>query len=100
VSRDEAIQRFNAIEPMLRAKGIVQAWLFGSVARDAATEVSDVDVAIRTNDPDALDLIRLASIRADLMDALEIAVDVVVRDDIADNPAFDMAFRRDAVQVL
>jgi predicted nucleotidyltransferase len=100
MTRDEALRRLRAAEPALRRQGVVQAWLFGSVARDSATEASDVDVAVRLTETTLMDLVTLGSIRADLMDALECEVDVVPRHLIAADPKFDAGFERDAVQVL
>jgi hypothetical protein len=100
MTRDEAIQRLRAVEPVLRAKGVTEAWLFGSTARDATTDQSDVDVAVVFADPESVTLFTLASIYADLTDAVGCKVDVVMREEIAARPAFEAAFRRDAVRLL
>jgi predicted nucleotidyltransferase len=48
--RDEVVATLRAHEAELRHAG-VSAWsLFGSVARDAARETSDVDVLVRLYD--------------------------------------------------
>lgn len=44
LTRDEAIRRLRALEPDLRARGVVSLYLFGSTARDEARPDSDVDV--------------------------------------------------------
>lgn len=100
MTRDETLQRLRAAAPALRRQGVVRAWLFGSAARDTAGEASDVDVAIEVADDNKLTLFKIGSIRADLVDAVERDVDVVIRSDIAAHPAFDVAFRRDAVPIL
>lgn len=44
LSRAEAIRRLRALEPQIRAMGIVSLYLFGSTARDEAGPDSDVDL--------------------------------------------------------
>ncbi len=44
--RDEALRRLRENRERLVALGVVHAWLFGSVARDAATSESDIDVMV------------------------------------------------------
>jgi predicted nucleotidyltransferase len=48
--RNDAIAKLRAHEAELRDAGVVALSLFGSVARDDAGEVSDVDVLVRLND--------------------------------------------------
>jgi predicted nucleotidyltransferase len=43
-SRDQTVQRLRALEPELRARGLISLHLFGSVARDRASAGSDVDL--------------------------------------------------------
>lgn len=100
MTRTEAVRRLRAAEAVLRAKGVTQAWLFGSTARDTATETSDVDVAVAFAEPDRVSLFDLASIYADLRDALDREVDVIMLEELAARPAFDAAFRRDAYRVI
>jgi len=48
MKRDSALQILRDAAPELRARyGVVSALLFGSVARDAANDLSDIDVAAR-----------------------------------------------------
>lgn len=47
--RDDVIARLKAAEPDMRARGVGELYLFGSVARDEARAGSDIDVFI---DPD------------------------------------------------
>lgn len=48
--RNDAIAKLRAHEAELRDAGVVALSLFGSVARDDAGEVSDVDVLVRLDD--------------------------------------------------
>lgn len=54
--------------------GIVRIGLFGSVARDEATQESDVDVVIETKHPN---LFKLSRIRLDLKELMHAHVDLV-----------------------
>ena len=54
--------------------GIVRIGLFGSVARDEATQESDVDVVIETKHPN---LFKLSRIRLDLEELMHAHVDLV-----------------------
>jgi uncharacterized protein len=44
--RDEAIHRLNQHRQRLAELGVTHAYLFGSVARDAAGAASDIDVMV------------------------------------------------------
>jgi uncharacterized protein len=44
--RDEAINRLKQNRPRLTELGVVRAYLFGSVARDAADAKSDIDIMV------------------------------------------------------
>jgi len=44
--RDEAISRLRAAEPDIRAFGVRNLYIFGSVARDDADGASDIDVFV------------------------------------------------------
>jgi len=46
LSRDEAIQRLQALEPELRRLGVRRLRLFGSVLRNEAHSQSDVDLLV------------------------------------------------------
>ena len=45
MTKEEALRRLRACEPQLRALGIRHLSIFGSTARNEATERSDVDLA-------------------------------------------------------
>lgn len=54
--------------------GIVRIGIFGSVARDEATDDSDVDIVIETKHPN---LFKLSRIRLDLEELMHTHVDLV-----------------------
>lgn len=54
--------------------GIIRIGVFGSVARDEATEQSEVDVVIETKQPN---LFKLSRIRIDLEELMHTHVDLV-----------------------
>lgn len=47
MTRDEAIALLRAHEVELREAGVSSLSIFGSVARDETTDVSDVDIVVR-----------------------------------------------------
>lgn len=65
------------MEPDLRRKGLSALYLFGSVARDEATEQSDVDVAFTVPDDVLFSLFDQAGILNDLSDELGVKVDFI-----------------------
>jgi len=58
--RQTILDRLKAIQPELQAKyPVAHLWLFGSVARDEATESSDVDLLYEPAAPMGLELMSL-----------------------------------------
>ena len=49
LNRDEVCQKLLEMRPEFEARGITSVGLFGSVARDEATEHSDIDLTVTTN---------------------------------------------------
>lgn len=47
LTREQAIERIVASEPEIRALGVQQLALFGSVVRNAASSSSDVDLLVQ-----------------------------------------------------
>jgi len=76
MTRAEALQRLRAHEFELRALGIEQLSLFGSVARDQAEADSDLDLAI-TLAPGALRGLAYFGLEEDVSRMLGVAVDIV-----------------------
>ena len=75
--------------------GIVLLGIFGSVARDEATEESDVDVVIQLKTPD---LFAVVHIKEDIEKELQLSVDIVrLRDKM--NPFLKKRIEEEAVYV-
>ncbi|HRE44360.1 MAG TPA: nucleotidyltransferase domain-containing protein [Terricaulis sp.] len=84
--RDEALKRLRDNKESLSALGVTHAYLFGSVARDAATPSSDIDVMVDLDEgPTGRKLLFSAfdvgGIQAELTEILGRSVDLVVRRD-------------------
>ncbi len=73
-TQDEIRRLIAPIAEKYKLRGV---YLFGSYARGAATEESDVDLLIDTTGAEVHTLLQLAAIYCDLEDALQKRVDVV-----------------------
>jgi uncharacterized protein len=77
MTKHDAIAILHRHQEALRARGIVHAALFGSVARDEADAASDIDVLIEL-DPDLkLDVFAYAGLRQYIAELFNGPVDVV-----------------------
>jgi len=75
LGRDEAIKLLTGCKREIQEKyGITAIGLFGSVARNQATENSDVDIVVQLSDPD---LFTLVHIKDDLEAAFHRRVDIL-----------------------
>ena len=77
MDRDQVIARLKAHERELRAAGVLQLSLFGSVARGEARPDSDVDVAVRLDPMRGIDLFDLGGINMRLQNLLGTSVDLI-----------------------
>lgn len=79
MNRSVAIEVLKKLRSRLEARGVAHAGLFGSVARDAASERSDIDVVVTPRPDHRLDLVDLGGIQTLLEEGFAGAqVDVVV----------------------
>jgi predicted nucleotidyltransferase len=84
--RDEARRRLRQSRESLAALGVVHAYLFGSIASDAATDDSDIDVLVDLDEGPSgrkplFSAFDVGGIRSELTDIFGLPVDLVVRRD-------------------
>jgi predicted nucleotidyltransferase len=77
MKRDAALARLRAMEQTLRRQGLSALFLFGSVARNDASDASDVDLIFDVPPDVRFSLFDQARIQSDLADALDAGVDLV-----------------------
>jgi predicted nucleotidyltransferase len=75
--RDQALAILRAHEAELRASGVLHLRLFGSVARDEATDTSDIDVLAYFDPNQRLSLWTLGGLQQQLVELLGRDVDLV-----------------------
>lgn len=90
------IVREHAAE--LRARGVTQLGLFGSIARGDSVEASDIDIVIDVAPGRKFTLIDLAGLRSYLCDLFQHETDVVLREDL--RPNFRERIDRETVRLL
>lgn len=96
--RDEVITSLKAHEADIRALGVAALYLYGSHARDEASDTSDVDVFIDRDVSYKIGLLELARLQALLENALGIDVDVGTRTSL--HPALKTTIELNAVRVF
>jgi predicted nucleotidyltransferase len=84
--RDEALRCLRENRESLVALGVRHAWLFGSVARDAATSQSDIDVMVDLDEGPSgrkplFSAFEVGGIQSELTGIFGRPVDLVVRRD-------------------
>ena len=94
--RNAVLVTLRQIKPLLGEKyGVTKLGIFGSVARNEATECSDVDVVMETSRPN---LLLSVHIKDTLEEALKVSVDLVqYREKM--NPYLKARIDKDAVYV-
>ena len=79
MTREEALQRLRPREAELKASGLAALYLFGSTARNEATESSDVDLLFEVGSMSGFNLLHQALLRERLEHLLGHPVDLVSR---------------------
>jgi uncharacterized protein len=98
MNRDAAIAEIAARAGVLKARGVVAAYLFGSSARDEARPDSDLDLFIDVAPGRRFSLIDLLKMQHFLEDELGRAIDLTTRDSL--HPLLRVDIERDAVRVF
>jgi predicted nucleotidyltransferase len=95
MNREQVIATLRSHEPELRNRGVLHAALFGSLARNEATQASDIDIMIEI-DPDApIGVFEYVSITHYLSDLFPVRVDVANSRRL--KPHMKLGAERDAV---
>lgn len=82
MKRSEAIEKLKAQADAIRARGATSLYLFGSVARDEASDMSDLDLFIDYDPEEKFSLVDLAGLKIYLEDELSTEVDVTTRNSL------------------
>ena len=82
MKRSEAIEKLKAKADAIKARGATSLYLFGSVARDEASDTSDLDLFIDYDPTRKFSLVDLAGIKIYLEDELSTEVDVTTRNSL------------------
>lgn len=77
MDREQVISRLKAHERELRAAGVLQLSLFGSVARGEARPGSDVDLAVKLDPKRGIDLFQFYGLADQIGSMLNAKVDLL-----------------------
>lgn len=80
--RDEALRRLRALEPALRARGVLGLFLFGSTGRDEAVRASDLDLFFDPDETRPLGVLRIIGISHLIGDELGVKADLMTRNSL------------------
>ena len=79
MTRDEAIKALRQHADAVKSMGATSLYLFGSTARNEATETSDLDLFIDYDGAKKFSLLDLVGIKQFLEDELDVDIDVTTR---------------------
>lgn len=82
MTKQEALAVLRKHADALRARGIVHAALFGSLARDEAGPTSDIDILIEIDPSLKLDVFTYAGLKRQVSELFAEPVDVVSKDSL------------------
>jgi predicted nucleotidyltransferase len=98
MTRDHALAELEACRSEVRAHRVQALYLFGSTARDAATETSDIDLFLDVDPVTRFNAFDLVEIKALLERRLGIPVDVTTRDGL--HPRLRDKIEQEAIRVF
>ncbi len=98
MNREQAITLLRQHEPEFRQAGVGALFLFGSVARNEASETSDVDLFFDLERPQGFTLFRLIELQEQMQAILGTHVDLMTRKGI--HPRRRARIEASAVQVF
>ncbi len=96
--RDQVISLLRQHEPEFREAGVGRLYLFGSVARDEASDASDVDAFLDLVSTKGFTLFNLVGLQERTQSILSVPVDLMTRQGI--HPRRRARIESDAVQVF
>ncbi|MEQ1403383.1 nucleotidyltransferase domain-containing protein [Neorhizobium sp. Rsf11] len=97
MKKNEAIEKLKRQADAIRALGATSLYLFGSVARDEAGPISDLDLFIDYDPESRLNAFDLVGIKLFLEDELHLPVDITTRDSL--HPMLQCGIENSALQI-
>lgn len=98
MNRNRALAELSHCSQVAKARGVLALYLFGSTARDAAGDGSDVDVFIETDPAARFNAFDLIDVKAILESRLATPVDLTTRDGL--HPRLRDQIEREAIRVF
>ena len=98
MKRDQVISLLRQHKLELHGAGVGRLYLFGSVARDEASDASDVDVFLDLVNAEGFTLFDLVGLQARMQSILGVPVDLMTRQGI--HPRRRARIEADAVRVF
>jgi uncharacterized protein len=98
MTRDQVLEALAGQKTALNARGAAATYLFGSAARDEATEASDIDLFIDVAPGRKFSLIDLAGIHRILSEAMPMRIDLTTREGL--HPKLRAQIEREAIRVF
>ena len=98
LSRNEVVRRIRNHAHAIRAQGATALYLFGSVARDQAQAMSDIDIFVDYDPSGTFSLLNLSGIRLIIMDEIGRNVDITTSSSL--HPRLRDRILSEAVRIL
>jgi predicted nucleotidyltransferase len=98
MTKDDAVQLIGNIAPQARTLGVTGLYLYGSTARDQASEGSDLDIFVEYDSSRPFSLIDLMRVKHLLEDAGVGNVDITTRAGL--HPALRSRIEHEAIRVF